>query len=572
MSEENIFNGKSMAEIRDIIRDFMSTKDPALKKSLSDSAAEFETAYIERVCESINKAISEGYEDLISSSPHKERLRQLANNEISSEEWRSQKQNDPKYIAYDEYIGAIEYRFADLELSAIVNVLTRAKNIPSYKVLLDRSFKECEKYTRKVQKATNCNSNTLSCLIVGLLHSTCSSAYEFYNHEKTKLMNELSEENINLRDELIGKMNSLGANTPEAEVYKKQITELDIAYFKFTEDYSSDALGFDKIVEFVKPILADIFKAPTIILPKDKNFLPMQQNNGVMDMLYNYSNLKKSTITGGLTKQLSLLDTEKGNQLAIQPNKDATLTISDVMNGISPSQVQLLCYIITIIGQQNNSKEIYLSLTDYCNAKDISKRTENKNKLVEDLQTLENIWFHFNSSDKNKNIKPYASRCLAVMDLFKEGNKDSIRLSIGTWIDSLNPDQYSLIHGAFFKYNIKNNPLILKFSLKLSEIVRNNLKKGKEQWALRVSNLVDMMDVSESRLKAIGFSKEVKDRIGTILDTIAAEEGYDWNYRKTDHINYKQFLDDYIEFSNPELLKGYANYNFKESPKKKKSL
>lgn len=284
-----------------------------------------------------------------------------------------------------------------------------------------------------------------------------------------------------------------------------------------------------------------------------KNFLPIMQHNGFFDMIYHLTDSSKGQ--EDLTGTQFTIDTKTGQ---VQIKSDDTFELGELIQRLNYRQIQLLCYCIYLRQEQGKTR-ICLDIKEYFDLREIEKQTNNVNRLLADLQVLERTYFSFLAEVKGKKVAGKYSRVLAVTDI--ETRKNEVKLVLGEWADTLINDQYSLFHKQFFKYiATTKTPHIVKMSLKLNEISRNNLQRNKTKNSLNVGKLIEFLGFTESTIKAKGFVKACKDVIDNTLDEISAVEGYQWQYRKGEHASFAEYKRDFVEFENPQLTKAYAKY------------
>ncbi len=301
-------------------------------------------------------------------------------------------------------------------------------------------------------------------------------------------------------------------------------------------------------------------------LEVNKTYLPMPQNDGFMDMIHNLSNVSSGEET--LTKESITLTTKKKNKLSLEVkgSEGEFIPLETLLMNLSDNQKQVLSYIVHLTYQQNNNYKIYLDIDDYFKLRGIERHNKNIQKLCDDLRVLEHMYFEYTATVKGKKTN-CKSVCIAVTDVYS-ARKNIIGIAFGDWVKNLPKNQFTLLSQGFFKYiPNRNKPYSVKLSLKLSEIVRietpkqinNGVPLDKVKFSLSVKNLVEHCKMNENTIKNKGFVKGCKTILGNALDDIAENEGYKWNYRKNNHGSFKDYKEDFIEFSNEKLSSNYSN-------------
>lgn len=345
--------------------------------------------------------------------------------------------------------------------------------------------------------------------------------------------------------------------------FKELITITNRDFLKLEEksliEFENSLKEIENKFSLTNDTIIDKFIYDLVFLTLDKitdkviseNFLPVMQNNGLFDMLFNMPNISKNLNIYISENNIQVI-TKLGNiQLRYNSN-----VISRMIKTLSNSQIQLLCYCI-YLKKNKNTNELTLFINDYCELKKITRQTNSVKKILNDFYMLEHIYFTFDTRIKGKNLSIQNNQVLKISSF--DTRKNEIKFILGEWANTLSNKQYSLFNKKFFQYssskNSNSHTIIL--SLKFNEIIRNNINKGKNIYCINVGKLIDLLSFNGTTIKAKGFVLACQEPLEQALDEISKNEGYIWRYRNGEYKNFNELKKDYIEFENPKMLETY---------------
>lgn len=337
---------------------------------------------------------------------------------------------------------------------------------------------------------------------------------------------------------------------------KKDLCELERILLKIEEKYSLDNDKYigKPIYDYVA-VLVEKFNEERI----NQNLIPIMQHNGLFDMLFNILKLPKNFDIEVPDNKIDV-KTKTGS---IQFNNNTNIDTELMIKSISSSQIQVLCYCIHL-QQTMKTDKLTFNIKDYFELRGIVRQTKSVHKLIRDFQIIECMFFSFSANVKGKKQIINNNQVLKVIEI--NTKKNEIIFEFGEWINTLSNKQYSLFNKKFFKYKSGNNfnSHIIILSLKLNEIIRNNLNKKKDKNSIKVGKFFDILVFNQSTIKAKGFVIACQDPIEQALDEIGKNEGYLWNYRKGEYKNLKEYKEDYIDIENPIIFEAYKKVKEKK--------
>lgn len=329
---------------------------------------------------------------------------------------------------------------------------------------------------------------------------------------------------------------------------EKYIIEVNKILQKIENDFS---LGGD---EYITKFIYDYcFTSVEKIIESaiHEGYIPVRQHVALFGMLFNMPKLSRS-FDSFISKNTIQVLTRYGNiQLKYKAN-----VLQRMIKKYNNSQIQLLCYCIYLY-QVQDKNHITFNIKDYCKLRGIGRQYKNIKKIIDDFYMLEHIYFTFNTNVKGQKRVAEDSKVLKIININTRQNE--IEFIFGEWIYTLSTKQYSLFSKNFFQYKTgKNaNSHLIIISLKLNEIIRNNLNKKKGKNSINVGKLIDLLYFNQDTINAKGFVIACQESIEQALDEIAKEEGYLWNFRKGEYKSFSDFKKDYIEFENPRMHEAY---------------
>lgn len=241
--------------------------------------------------------------------------------------------------------------------------------------------------------------------------------------------------------------------------------------------------------------------------------------------------------------------------------------LDGVKSTIRLSQVQLFQWILYQYNMQK-SKQININVAEYFDVRDLSRRKENMDRLLEDLALLNGISItakiklHGTEEFFNGNLirfKGYIySKKKDVNSEFISNRKiNYIVIELQDWIEKINPKQYVLTPRNFFQYNCKRDNITIMLSIKFSQLVRTNLDKLNKDtyYNCKLRTIFKFLNITEEELRKQGkkyYTKILESSLRTL-----EEEGYDFKFKLDESKKYNDFLETRIEYTNKILIDNY---------------
>lgn len=255
--------------------------------------------------------------------------------------------------------------------------------------------------------------------------------------------------------------------------------------------------------------------------------------------------------------------------------------VLEVIKNIRASQIQLFQYILYKCNQQSGS-EININIQEFLSLRNINRRQENVERVLQDIAILSCIKMDLNASYKGQTSREngnllvikginYYGRSDIVCERLKNSKIKFIAVELGSWYEKVKLKQFAFVEESFFRYNSKTDWVAISLSIKLGQLLRTNnktiFKNGYRNCKLKT--LINHLSIEESDIIKQGH-KHYYEIFLRAFNTLI-KEGYKINIDKLE--NYKtteDFINCNIKFSNEILINEYKAIK-RIVPKKKKN-
>lgn len=254
--------GEDSRRLVDVVKwgqSYIENKDSKLKQRITDAASNIASLYMSISTEGLNRAIKEGMEEAIFYNPAKDIYRLFDLKEITEDEYN----NNPIKKAYDEYAGAIIFRFGDLDISCVLTAITETDNIPTYKNAVKKALKIAENHIKTLCKETGCNIKIASYFGRELIKRTCSIAYDIYHREEFDEFHSYITQNSKMSMSLLESI-TLPTNDPKNDEYYKEKDRLEKELNKKIAQYQKNIYKADEVTEITEAIIIRLFPGEEI--------------------------------------------------------------------------------------------------------------------------------------------------------------------------------------------------------------------------------------------------------------------------------------------------------------------
>lgn len=255
--------------------------------------------------------------------------------------------------------------------------------------------------------------------------------------------------------------------------------------------------------------------------------------------------------------------------------------VLEAIKNIRASQIQLFQYILYKCNQQSGS-EININVAEFFSLRNINRRQENVERLLQDIAILSCIKMDLNASYKGQTSREngnllvikginYYGRSDIVYERLKNSKIKFIAVELGSWYEKVKLKQFAFVEESFFRYNSKTDWVAISLSVKLGQLLRTNnktiYKNGYRNCKLKT--LINHLGIEEADIIKQGH-KHYYEIFLRAFNTLI-EEGYKININKLE--NYKtteDFINCNITLTNEILINEYKAIK-RIVPKKKKN-
>ncbi|MFC5542796.1 hypothetical protein ACFPOH_13885 [Ureibacillus suwonensis] len=229
-------------------------------------------------------------------------------------------------------------------------------------------------------------------------------------------------------------------------------------------------------------------------------------------------------------------------------------TAEELVSNLSTTQIQLFIYLLYRWRMQGGNAIFQVELKDYYRFKGVQVRNDSKKRFERDLAVLSALSFQIITKN---NIDYIYSSLLK----FRKVGKDYYEIHFDSWIENLNPSQYTLLHKNFFQLNPRYHRDAILLTLKVSQIYKLQLRKTTFQPNMKLYTLCKLLNISTKQIKQQGF-KCLRQRFQNIARRLEQSFGFVIDLRiETDNLT--QFFDSKMYYEHPYLKGHYLSSELK---------
>ena len=222
----------------------------------------------------------------------------------------------------------------------------------------------------------------------------------------------------------------------------------------------------------------------------------------------------------------------------------------ELRDALSPSQIQLLIYLLYRWREQGGNSIFHVEAKDYFRYRGIKVRKDSKDRFERDLTILSALKFQL--LVKKKKDDYYVNDGLLQFEKVDNGYYE---IQFNNWIEHLSQTQYTLLHKHFFKFHPLYDHYAILLTIKLSQIYKLQLRKKDLSPNIKFYTLCKFLNIKTEKIKRQGYENLLK-RLQTVARHLEQCLGF------TIHLKYEtesltQFYDSKLYYDHPILKKHY---------------